>query len=252
MFAVLTARLKAIVLTKAPAVLRARWMWIVLGIALGLGLAELRALIAPSYNPALPSMKQPERLLAFLVQPDPPVRNVVFYPLENAYDFTQLTTFDLWDEQSGVWTAHKAWVDIPVTAKEHTLQEYAAAMRRQGTLRVAARGPGLREAYAMSTLIVLLATLTTSAAGPRVIETFRALKAARAEPRAKQAAAAALVAQTATPEPSPPKAGDETHEFTETAPPPDIGPAQAPEEGKDYAGEWYPVARTKQRHLGQN
>jgi hypothetical protein len=223
-------------------------MWIALGLFLGLGFAELRSRISVSFDPKLPSMRQPERLLQFLVEPDPPVRNVVLYPLENADDLTQLATFDLRDEKTGAWTAQKTRVDIPVTDDHRTLQDYAGAMRRQGRLTAPVRGPGFRESYAMSTLIVVLAVLITTATGPRLADQLRAIRILRAEARTKRVAAAALAAQAAAPATSltPPDA-EEAHEFTETAPPLDAALPQPPEEPKDYSGQWYPVARGSKR-----
>ena len=228
---------------EALALVPRRWVWIVLGLVIGLGLAELRSRVSVSFDPRLPSMRQPERLLEFLVQPDPPVRNVVLYPLENADDLTQLATFDLRDEETGIWAAHKTWVDIPVTEHQRTLQDYAASMRRLGRLTVPVRGPGFRDSYAISALVVVLAVLVTSATGPRLAEQVRAIRALRAEARTKRVAAAAFAAQAAKDAPQPTPEGEETHEFPETAPLFDAPPPRSPGEPNEYSGEWYPVAR---------
>ena len=232
---------------KAASLVRDRWTWFILGLVLGLGIAELRGRIAVSFDLELPSLRAPERLLEWLVQPNPPVRNVVVYPLESPDDLTQLATFELRDEDTGAWIAHKAWMDIPVADHQRTLEDYAAWMRREGRLNVPVRGPGSRESYGMSALIVLLAVLITTAAGPRLVEQLRAVAALRTEVRLKRLAAVTAGAQAPKNTPAPTPEGDETHEFPETAPPMEAALPRPKEEPNDYSGEWYPVARKRQR-----
>lgn len=232
------------------AVVRSRWMWIVLGFALGLGLAHLRGLITPGFEETLPSMREPEKLLGFLIEPEPRVRNVQIYPLREGA-LTQLATFELRDARArGEWVGYKAWLDVPVSDDDRTLHEYVARMEREGKLTADVRRSGWRQSYLATTLIVLLTTWITTAGGPPLIAWIRTNVLARLPSRELRPVGAVTNMNGPS---KPPPTQDESYEFAERPRnPSDETELHAPEAGtepKEYSGQWYPVER-KHRDLG--
>lgn len=229
--------------TDVVAVVRARWMWIVVGLVLGWGLAELRGLLAPSFEQGLPSMREPEKLLGFLIEREPPVRNVHIYPLKEG-DLTQLATFELRGSQArGKWIAFKAWLDVPISRDDRTLQDYVARMQGQGKLTADVRSSGWRQSYLATSLIVLLTTWITTAGGPPFAAWIRTNVLARIPSRTKTTARS--VANVDGPPQSAP-VQDEPYEFAKgarTAPDETAHAAEPGTELKEYSGQWYPVVR---------
>jgi hypothetical protein len=117
--------------------------WAVVGFAGGAIYGAIGVAAAGEYDPAMPSMPDPDRLPGMLAEAgdDGNVRRVVIFPVRSAEDRAQLVTGELRvvEYPDGItrrarWEPFKAWVSIPLSVEGSpaSLEGYVASLRARG------------------------------------------------------------------------------------------------------------------------